>query len=752
MFTSLQPRSPSLRTSRRPRTCRSSRTRPAALRSAGACHRCARRLSVGGMISATLCCSAPALAGDARQPADGLPEVTVSAPHTGPAQLGYTVEAMGTATGLPLAPVQTPQSVSVVTRQQIEDANLPTALDAVLAAPGMAAVRSDSNRYQLSARGFRIDNFQFDGMSSPLLPYWNYGATNMSSALYERVEVVRGATGLMTGNGEPSAAINFIRKQPSGRLAAAGLVGLGSWGERRANADVSLPQLGPQGLRMRLVAEHTDRGSHVSWQGQRAETFYGVVALEATPRTELSVALEYQQDAARGFGSGVPLFYRDGSRTAFDRSASNNTRWARMQTRTTTVLGKLRHRFDNDWQLQLAVDLNGGHYHMRNLFRGEFPDRDSGQGMSQVWRNYDGTRQRRQAQWSLTGPFSLLGRRHQAMLGWSRLVDHSRIDRHREQAPLPDIGSFFDWRSAPIGEPRWLEQTEPADHRRVVQSGAYAAGRFSLAPPLHLILGARLANIEIERDAFGTRQHHRHRHQLIPYLGAVHDFDPTYALYGSYTSIFRAQYAQSTDGSLLAPVEGRSVEAGIKAAWREGALNGSAAIFDTSQRNLAVKIAGAHVRGRPQQQAWRAARGVRVRGIELELAGQVQAGWDLGASFTRFIKRSADGQRLDSTFPSTQFKLFGTYRYSPRLTLGGGGEWRNGIGSTTHQPGGVAWVSQASVMLLDVMARYQLGRGVSLALHVDNLLDRRYYDQVGFHSQGWVGDPRQWRLTLQARY
>ena len=751
MFTPHHPCSPSSRKSRRPRPYWASRTRPAAPRSAGACRWCARRLSVGGVISATLCCCAPALAG-AQQPASGLPAVTVSAPHANTPDDGYTVEAMGTATGLPLAPAETPQSVSVVTRQRIEDGNLPTALEAMLAAPGIAAVRSDSNRYRLSARGFTIDNFQFDGMSSPVLPHWNYGATNMSSAIYERVEVVRGATGLMTGNGEPSAAINFIRKQPPGRLDASALFGVGSWGERRANADVSLPQVGPHRLRTRFVTETSDRGSHVSWQGQRADTFYGVAAMDPTPRTELSVGLEYQQDAARGFGSGVPLFYRDGSRTAFDRSASNNTRWARMQTHSTTAHGKLRQRLEHDWQLQLAVEFNRGHYHMRNLFRGQYPDRDSGHGMSQVWRNYDGTRHRRQAQLSLSGPFSLLGRQHQAVLGWSRLVDHNRIDRHREQGPLPDLGSFFDWRSAPIGEPRWLEQTEPADHRRVVQSGAYAAGRFSLAPPLHMILGTRLATIEIERDFFGTREHHRHRHQLIPYAGAVYDLDPTYALYGSYTSIFRPQYAQGTDGSLLAPVEGRSVEGGIKAAWRDGALNGSAAVFDTTQRNLAVKIAGAHVHGQPDQQAWRAARGIRVQGIEFELAGQLRPGWDISSSFTRFIKRSADGQRPDSAFPSTQLKLFGTYQYSPRLTLGGGADWRNAIGSTTRQPGGSAWVGQASVTLVNLMARFQLERRVSLALHIENLFDRRYYSQVGFHSQGWYGDPRQLRMTLRASY
>ncbi|MCA1323918.1 TonB-dependent siderophore receptor [Herbaspirillum sp. alder98] len=752
MFTAHHPSSASSRNPRSSRLGRSSIARSTPPRSAGACRWCARRLSVGGVLSATLCCSAPSLADDTLHPGAGLPGITVSAPHAVTPADAYTVEAMGTATGLPLAPRETPQAVSVVTRQQIEDANLPTALDALLAAPGIAAVHSDSNRSQLSARGFAIDNLQFDGMHSPLLPHWNFGATNMSSAIFERVEVVRGATGLMTGNGEPSAAINFIRKQPLGRFDAAGMVGVGSWGERRANVDVSLPQLGRHRWRTRLVAETSDAGSHVSWQGQRSGTFYGVATMNPAPRTELSAGIEYQQDAARGFGSGVPLFYRDGGRTAFDRSASNNTRWARMQTRSSTLLANLRHRFENAWQLRAAIDLNQGHYHMRNLFRGKFPDHDSGRGMSQVWRHYDGTRHRRQASLSLTGPFSLLGRRHQAVLGWSRVIDHSRIDRHVEQAPLPDIGSFFDWRRAPIAEPRWNEQTEPANHRRVVQSGAYAAGRFSLAAPLHLILGVRLANIDIERNYFGSHERYRHRNQLIPYAGAIYDLDPTYALYGSYTSIFKPQFAQSADGRLLAPVEGRSIEAGLKAAWHDGALNGSAAVFDTTQRNLAVTIPGTQVRGRPASQASRPARGVRVHGVEFELSGRLHPRWEISSSFTRFIKRSADGRRLDNPFPSTQLKLFNKFRLSEQLTLGGGVDWHNGIGRNTSQPAGKGWVGQASVALVNLMARYQFDRRLSLALHADNLFDRHYYSQVGFHSQGWIGDPRQLRATLRATY
>lgn len=137
----------------------------------------------------------------------------------------YTTGAMSTAIGLPLSIRETPQSVSVVTRQRIEDQGLATTAEILASAPGISYTRSDSNRLAFSARGFAIDNFQFDGLASPINNLWNFGATDMDSAIYDRVEIVRGSTGLLTGAGNPSAAVNFVRKKPLADFAISGSAG-----------------------------------------------------------------------------------------------------------------------------------------------------------------------------------------------------------------------------------------------------------------------------------------------------------------------------------------------------------------------------------------------------------------------------------------------------------------------------------------------------------------------------------------------
>ena len=150
----------------------------------------------------------------------------------------YTSGSTGTATGLQLSARETPQSVSVITRQLMDDAGQLTVSQTLEAsAPGLSVSRSDSNRYQFSSRGFGVSNFQFDGLASPINSLWNFGATDMDTAFYDRVEIVRGATGLLNGSGDPSATVNFVRKQPRETAGGHASLTLGRWNLRRAEAE-----------------------------------------------------------------------------------------------------------------------------------------------------------------------------------------------------------------------------------------------------------------------------------------------------------------------------------------------------------------------------------------------------------------------------------------------------------------------------------------------------------------------------------
>ena len=139
-----------------------------------------------------------------------------------------------TSTGLGLSILETPQSLSVITRDQMDDFALDTVNDVLKYAPGVNVEAVETDRTFYTARGFDITNFQVDGMGVPMTFGNVYGS--LDTAIYERVEVLRGANGLMVGTGNPSATINFVRKKPTSEFDASLDATYGSWSFCRGSA------------------------------------------------------------------------------------------------------------------------------------------------------------------------------------------------------------------------------------------------------------------------------------------------------------------------------------------------------------------------------------------------------------------------------------------------------------------------------------------------------------------------------------
>jgi len=665
----------------------------------------------------------------------------------------YTSDVMGTATGLSLSVRETPQSVSVVTRQQIEDQGLRNVETILQSVPGISTSRSDSSRSGFSARGFSITNIQSDGVGTPIIGQWDFGGAASDSAIYDRVEVVRGATGLMTGSGEPSAAVNFIRKRPLKEFTASAELGAGSKNTRRGMADISTPVTKDARVRARLVASYGSNDSHVSYLDDRTRMLYGIVRADLTAATVLDVGVQYQRNQKRGFGSGFPLFYSDGSRTDFDRSVANNTPWARIETENTTLFVDVNHQFANDWKLRAAYSHNDGNYRMKHLYRGGAPDRTTGLGMSTIFRRYAGDRVNKNWNVALSGPFQWLGHQHELAMGWMRVDDHNNIGRHMPVSN-PATGSFFAWRNNTIAEPEWTPTADRSyQDRRLRESGGYATGRFSLGNSVHAIVGARISHWEIAQISEGRPSSYKVRDEITPYAGVTWDLGEHYTVYASYTEIFQPQSNRAADASLLPPVTGKSYEVGLKTSWLDGLLGGAAALYKTRQDNVAEAIPGVTVTGMPGVQAYRAASGATVEGLDVQVNGQITPRWNLAAGYTHFTAKRADGAPLNPHHPRSLFKLNTHYQLVgvlEGLGIGGGVTWQSRISRSASSPLGVVNIEEGGYLLAHVMARYAFNKQIAATLHIHNLFDKTYHEQLA--PQGWWGAPRNVMLALRMQY
>jgi len=208
------------------------------------------RLPQALLIALATLAAAPAFAEDAAADPTTLDKIVVK----GERAEGYSVRRTSAGTRFDLAPREIPQSVSIISHQRIEDQNLDDIIDVLANTTGVSSTQSDTERTEFYSRGFYIDSYQYDNLPTQMVQNWSYGDSGLDLALYDRVEVVRGATGLLTGAGNPSASVNLIRKHAdSAELTGSVSVNVGSWGRTRSTVDVTTAQ------RQRLGARPRDR-------------------------------------------------------------------------------------------------------------------------------------------------------------------------------------------------------------------------------------------------------------------------------------------------------------------------------------------------------------------------------------------------------------------------------------------------------------------------------------------------------------
>ena len=204
----------------------------------------------------------------------------------------YTTDSSSSSTRLNLSLRETPQSVTVLTRQRMEDQKLDNLTDALDATTGITVIResmgADSTVYM--SRGFAIRNFEIDGVPTSA----NMDNYTQNTAMYDRVEVVRGATGLISGLGNPSATINLIRKRPTNDPQVILSAEAGSWDRYGLGVDVGGALNDSGTVRARFVADHKDQHAWIDRFSQELTTLYGISELDLTDSTLLTLGFSHQ--------------------------------------------------------------------------------------------------------------------------------------------------------------------------------------------------------------------------------------------------------------------------------------------------------------------------------------------------------------------------------------------------------------------------------------------------------------------------
>ncbi|NWE29017.1 TonB-dependent siderophore receptor [Pseudomonas gingeri] len=660
-----------------------------------------------------------------------------------------------------------PQSVTVVTRQQMDDKNL-TKLDEVMAqTTGITRSNRNFGGNVFNSRGFTLedDSYLIDGV--PGLAYNLTGWMRPDMAVFDRVEVIRGATGLLVGAGNPGGAVNLVRKRPTADPRFSISTSAGSWDNYRMDLDGS-GRLNDQGtLRGRAVVAYEDRGYFQDGLNSQTPLLYGIVEADLNDATTLAVGLRHQRTLYQGYTIfGLPR-YSNGREIDVSRSTSLGQDWNRHEIEVNEVFADLEHHLNDNWTSKVSVSQSESMFNQRVAYSQGALDPVTQDGTflssTQFRREYvtskgiDG---------HVSGNFDAFGLTHELMLGanWSQQHILSKQSLTDIDLPIDVFNPNHNLIPKPQ-QPAW----QSLDDITQRQYGLYSTLRLRLTEPLSLVLGGRLSWYKNDntRDDYTvnptkvTPNNYREDKKFTPFAGLIYDLNEQWSWYASYADIFRPQSNyRDASGKGLEPTLGSNYETGIKGALYDGRLNVSAAVFYIKQKDLfqtddaanAVPLNNCQQYNPSSGSCYKNGPPSVSKGVELEASGEVATGWQMSAGYTYNITRNEDGSSIDSETPkhmlrvSTMYNLQGDLN---RLSVGGGVSTQSGYVSHFNDqdipnPGRAIW---------DARTAYKLDDHWKLSFDLKNVFDKKYYEATGELRRGsYYGEPRNFMVTLRGDF
>ncbi|RVT90935.1 TonB-dependent siderophore receptor [Sphingomonas crocodyli] len=643
---------------------------------------------------------------------------------------------------------ETPQSVSIVTRQRIEDQNITDVGEALKFTTGMTlqSVGGVYTEHSALSRGASAD-YQLDGINQSV----DSRAAQFDLAIYDRVEVLRGPAGLFRGAGSAGATINLVRKRALSGFHAGGTAGVGSWGTLRAEGDVSGSLSESGNIRARVVAVAEDRGSFLDRIDNSKYLGYGTVEFDFDDATTLALAATYQ-DARMDYFYGLPA-YANGTLVNVPRSTSYGTPWAGGKLENLDLLAELEHRLGNGGRIKGTLRRSNSDRSSQTLFSGGGVD---ALGMQSLASNDEAIENRNTAaDLFVDTPFTAFGSQHNILIGGD-FQDYSQSTFRRAFSGFPRV-NFFTFDPGAIPEPNFAAQPTATDIVAKTKSyGLYGQLRVKPVQPLTLIGGLRASWRDVRNfDRLTNRRTSGPdiKGEVTPYFGTTLEPLADWFVYGSYAEIFQPQSATTVQGTLLDPITGRQVELGVKGALMDQRLTLSAAVYRTTRSNEALVD--------PANPGFSIGGGKRrAEGFEAEVNGELAQGLHVTAGYaytkTKILVAAVSqvGQAYAPTTPKHNLTLWGNYRFPAASALSGvemGGGLR--ANSDFYSQIGTVRFAAGGYTVASALLAYNFDEKVKLSVNVENLFDRKYYTKVGnATANNYYGTPRSVMATLRFKY
>ncbi|WP_060515799.1 TonB-dependent siderophore receptor [Pseudomonas sp. NBRC 111132] len=658
-----------------------------------------------------------------------------------------------------------PQSVTVITRKQLDDQGITDLQDALNHTTGIVGAQGIGPGVVVTSRGFQIDDWQYDGVP---IPRNNYSLGNWATqdlVFFDRVEILRGASGLLQGTGSPGGAINLVRKRGQATPTVTLTGKAGSWDHYGLQLDAGGPLTADGRVRGRLVADEDQSDSFIDYQWSKSHSLYGALDIDLNDATTVGAGISYNRQQSRPMLRGIPR-YATGKPVDVPRSTYTGARWSRAETDVTTYYLDLEHRFNEDWAFKAAavrMDETNTSTHQRTQTVGEGLEPD-GSGIEYADWITDFHSTKLGLDMNVVGHFDTGPVAHEVTFGgnyskltsddgyWRTFGGNDSIFDIDHDRPEPSRDSLL---AAPFGR----HESSGYDIR---QKGLYGAWRVKPTDRLTLILGSRVSWFDYSYASTTYRglnpgqvnptSRMTETGEVTPYAGFVYDLTREWAWYASYTDVFVPQTERAVGNTPLKPVIGSNYETGLKGELLDGRVNASIALFRYDQENRAVTDTTSGF-ACDDWYCSTASGKVRSQGVEAEISGEVLSGLQLFAGYTynttKFLEDPVDkGRTFSQWTPKHMLRAWADYT----LPLDGQ-RWSTGLGFTTqsHTLGYERTYTVPGYTVWSARLAYQLTPEVNVAVNANNLFDKKYW-VAGFNQLNGsnnYGEPRNFLLTVK---
>ena len=655
---------------------------------------------------------------------------------------GYLATNTVTATKTDTPLMNIPQTINVVTRDQLDDQAHHSLADILRYVPGTTVGQGEGNRDQITLRGQNTTaDFFLDGVRDDVQYY--RGLYNI-----ERVEILKGPYALIFGRGGGGGIINRVQKSPlSDDIIYAGQASINSFGAYDISADVNAPLSDVAAVRINAVYENLD--SHRDFVGGERYAWNPYVAFKLNDAWKLGLSYEYVHDnrtTDRGIPSiataaGQPNRPIAGYRDQFFGVPDVN------YTQLQAHIAKLRL----DGALASNVSFSGtilyGDYD--KIYLNVYPNgAATAQNGTVALAAYSDPTQRENfiAQANLVWDVETGALTHKILVGSEYGDQKSANRRFNGTLSTPTIS---------LANPLFPTVNFNALSRDTVSDvkffSTYVQDQISFGEHIDVVAGLRYDNFDIEGiDLLPAvdRPFARKDEKVSPRLGLIFKPQENISLYGSYSQSFLPRsgdqfLALTVTQQNLAPEKFTNYELGAKWDVRPN-LNMTLSVFQLERSNATTPdpsdpVASINVGT------------TRTQGAELSVTGNVTSSWQVhgGYSYQDAVLAGNDSVRLGQV-PRHQASLWNRYDLSDQFAAG------LGIIHQSSQFAAIRTVSNTTKLpaftRLDAALYYDLSDALQLQLNIENLLNTDYFSDAHNNNNISTGAPLNARVTIRAKF